>query len=70
MKVVGFIKELHDGAANGTLRLEGTNEETTVYTQDLVVAKIPTKVGTRLLFRIGARHPGGDTAAIDLEKLG
>src|SRR4051812_34258294 len=70
MKVVGHISVLNEGAANGELRLEGSNETTTVYTQDLVAAKIPTKVGTRLLFRIGVRPPGGDTAAIDLERLG
>ena len=70
MKIVGHISVLNEGAANGELRVEGRNETTTVYTADLVAAKIPTKTGTRLLFRIGPRHPGGDTAGVDLERLG
>ena len=68
MKIVGHIVEMAE--VNGTIRVEGVGQETTVYRVDLDAAKIPAKIGTRLLFRVGVRPPGGDTAAIDLEKLG
>jgi hypothetical protein len=68
VKIVGHIIAMAE--VNGTIRVEGVGQETTIYRADLVAAKIPATIGTRLLFRVGVRHPGGDPAAIDLERLG